>query len=134
MKGLPWWLSGNKYTCSAGDASSVPGLGRSPGEGNVNPLQYSCLGNPMDRGQAGYSPWGRRSVRHDLVNDLPPYVMKGFLNQNKNQSKARSPRGRTVSHQIMISCSKPNLQICHCSENDNATFPISACAPSPLFW
>ena len=33
-----------------GDASSIPGLGRSPGEGSGNPLQYSCLGNPMDRG------------------------------------------------------------------------------------
>ena len=32
-----------------GDEGSVPGLGRSPGEGNGNPLQYSCLGNPMDR-------------------------------------------------------------------------------------
>ena len=35
---------------NAGDAGSVPGSGRSPGEGNSNPLQYSCLGNPMDRG------------------------------------------------------------------------------------
>ena len=34
----------------AGDAGSIPGLGRSPGEGSGNPLQYSCLGNPMDRG------------------------------------------------------------------------------------
>ena len=33
-----------------GDSGSVPGLGRSPGEGSDNPLQYSCLGNPMDRG------------------------------------------------------------------------------------
>ena len=32
------------------DAGSIPGLGRSPGEGNGNPLPYSCLGNPMDRG------------------------------------------------------------------------------------
>ena len=42
------------------DVGSIPVLGRSPGEGNVNPLQYSCLGNPMDRGawQAIYSPWG----------------------------------------------------------------------------
>ena len=37
---------------SAGDPDSVPGLGRSPGEGNGNPLQYSCLGNPMNGG-----PW-----------------------------------------------------------------------------
>ena len=35
---------------SAEDMDSVPGLGRSPGEGNGNQLQYSCLGNPMDRG------------------------------------------------------------------------------------
>ena len=35
---------------NAVDADSIPGLGRSPGEGNDNPLQYSCLGNPMDRG------------------------------------------------------------------------------------
>ena len=36
--------------CSAGDLSSVPGLGRSPGEGSDNSLQHSCLGNPTDRG------------------------------------------------------------------------------------
>ena len=36
--------------CNAGDLGSIPGLGISPGEGNGNPLQYSCLENPMDRG------------------------------------------------------------------------------------
>ena len=36
--------------CNAGDLGSIPGLGRSPGEGNGNPFQYSCLENPMDRG------------------------------------------------------------------------------------
>ena len=35
---------------NAGDTGLIPGSGRSPGEGNGNPLQYSCLGNPMDRG------------------------------------------------------------------------------------
>ena len=40
------------------DSSSIPGLGRSPGEGNGNPLQYSCLENPTDGG--AYSPWGRK--------------------------------------------------------------------------
>ena len=48
--GLPWWLSGKESACQAGDPGSIPGLGRSPGEGNDNPLQYSCLENPMDRG------------------------------------------------------------------------------------
>ena len=41
---------GKESTCNAGDLASIPGLGRSPGEGNGNPLQYSCLENPMDRG------------------------------------------------------------------------------------
>ena len=39
-----------KSACSTGDLGSIPGSGRSPGEGNGNPLQYSCLENPMDRG------------------------------------------------------------------------------------
>ena len=38
------------FACNAGDLGSIPGLGRSPGEGNGNPLQYSYLENPMDRG------------------------------------------------------------------------------------
>jgi len=41
---------GKDSACSAGDLGSIPGLGRSPGEGNGNPLQYSFLENPMDRG------------------------------------------------------------------------------------
>ena len=48
--GLPRWLSSKRSACSAGDTGLIPGLGRSPGEGNGNPLQYSFLGNPMDRG------------------------------------------------------------------------------------
>ena len=50
---LPRWLSSKESTCNAGDArdkGSIPGWGRSPGGGNGNLLQYSCLGNPMDRG------------------------------------------------------------------------------------
>ena len=47
---LPWWLSGKESACNAGDPGSIPGLGRSPGEGNGNPLQCSCLENSMDRG------------------------------------------------------------------------------------
>ena len=40
------------------DVGLIPGLGRSPGEGNGNPLQYSCLENPMDRSLVGYGPQG----------------------------------------------------------------------------
>ena len=50
LRGLPWQLSGKESACNAGDTGSIPGSGRSPGEGNGNPLQYSCLENPTDRG------------------------------------------------------------------------------------
>ena len=48
--GLPWWLSGKVSTCNAGGAGSTPGSARCPGGGHGNPLQYSCLENPVDRG------------------------------------------------------------------------------------
>ena len=48
--GLLWWLSIKNLPANAGDVGLIPVLGRSPGEGNSNPLQYSCLGNPLDGG------------------------------------------------------------------------------------
>ena len=51
--GFPRWLSGKESTCIAGnarDSGSIPGSGRSPEGGNGNPLQYSCVENPMGRG------------------------------------------------------------------------------------
>ena len=51
--------NGTESTCKAGDLCSILGLGRSPGGGDVNPLQYSCLENPHgQRSLADYSPWG----------------------------------------------------------------------------
>ena len=48
--GLLWQLSYKESACKAGDVGLTPGLGRSPGGGNGNPLQYSCLENPVDTG------------------------------------------------------------------------------------
>ena len=48
--GFPGGSAGKDSACNAGGPGLIPGLGRSPGEGNDNPLQYSCLGNPMNRG------------------------------------------------------------------------------------
>ena len=51
--GLIWWFSGKEPACNAGASDgvgSIPALGRSPGEGNGNPFQYSCLEKPVDRG------------------------------------------------------------------------------------
>ena len=52
---------------SAGDAGSIPGLGRSPGEGNGNSLQYSCLGNPMGRGALWAAVHGVTGIGHNLA-------------------------------------------------------------------
>ena len=49
MLGSPGGSDNKESACNAGDAGSIPGLGESPGEGNGNPLQYSCLDNSMDR-------------------------------------------------------------------------------------
>ena len=50
---------------NAGDVGLSPGSGISPGEGNGNSLQYSCLGNPMDRGVEDSSPLGHKQVGHN---------------------------------------------------------------------
>ena len=50
---------------SAGDTGLIPGSGRSPGEGNGNPLKYSCLENPMDRGTWQTTVFGVARIRHD---------------------------------------------------------------------
>ena len=47
---FPGCSDGKASVCNAGDPGSIPGLGRSPGEGNGSPLQYPCLENPLDRG------------------------------------------------------------------------------------
>ena len=50
FKGFPGGLYGKESACNAGDLGSISGWGRSPGDGNGNPLQYSCLENSMNRG------------------------------------------------------------------------------------
>ena len=68
---------------NAGDMSLIPGWRRSPGEGNDNSLQYSCLENPMDRTAWGLQSMGLQRVRHDLVTKQQttngPYKDKGDL-------------------------------------------------------
>ena len=60
--GFPGDSVNKESACNVGDLDSIPGLGRSLGEGNGNPLQYACLENPYgQRSLAGYSPWGRKA-------------------------------------------------------------------------
>ena len=77
--------------CNAGDLGSIPGLGRSPGEGNGKPLQYSCLENPMDGG--AMCPWGCRVV-HDWATSL---LVSNCLNLPFGNER-RSRRLKTFSY------------------------------------
>ena len=61
-----------KTRCTAGDVGLIPRSGRSPGEGNHYPLQYSCLGNPTDREAQWVTVHGVTGVRHDLGIKPPP--------------------------------------------------------------
>jgi len=64
--GFPGGSDGKESVCSVGDLGSIPGSGRSPGEGNGNPLQYPCLENPMDRGAwQAIQFMGSQRVGHD---------------------------------------------------------------------
>ena len=58
MEGFPGGSEVKVSACNVGDPGSIPGSGRSPGEGNGNPLQYSCLADPMERSLVDYRPWG----------------------------------------------------------------------------
>ena len=72
---------GKESTCQAGEAGLIPWLGRFPGDENVHPLQYSCLGNPMDRGAWQES----QRVRHDLVTKQKQHQMINELfSQNRD--------------------------------------------------
>ena len=67
--GYPGGSDGKESACNAGDQGLIPGLGRSSGGGHGNPLQYSCLENPMDRGAW----WVAES---DMTEALSPNVYK----------------------------------------------------------
>ena len=67
--GFPGGSDSKESICNLGKLGSIPGLGRSPGGGHDNPLQYSCLKNPHgQRSLAGYSPWGHKEL--DMTEQL----------------------------------------------------------------
>ena len=63
--GFPGGAAVKASACNVGDLGSIPGSGRYPGEGNGNPLQYSCLENPMDRGAWRATVHGSQRVGHN---------------------------------------------------------------------
>ena len=72
---FPGGSDGKASVYNAGDLGSIPGLGRSPGEGNGNPLQYYCLENPTDRGPL--QSMGSQKVGHDWATPLSLSILMG---------------------------------------------------------
>ena len=64
---LPWWLRGKESSCNAGDLGLIPGSGGSPGEGDGNPSQYSCLGNPMNFPEIPWTGEAWRATIHGVT-------------------------------------------------------------------
>ena len=95
---LSCWLSGKESACQAGDTGLIPGSGRFPGERNGNPLQYSCLGNPMDRGAWQPTVYGvAKSVRHDSATKQQPmhtytYRVQCFYTDFEEVERVQFPR------------------------------------------
>ena len=77
--GFPLSSVDKESACNAGDPGSIPASGRSPGEGNGHPLQYSSLENPMDRGAWQASVHGITRVGHDLATKPPPPEGRGTV-------------------------------------------------------
>ena len=73
-RGFPGSSVGKETACSAGDPGSIPGSGRALEEGNGNPLQYSCLENPIDTGAWWASVYGVTRVRYNLVTKPTPNI------------------------------------------------------------
>ena len=76
-----------KNVCKAGDAGLIRGLGRSPGEGNGNPLQYSCLENSMDRGARQAIVYGVTKSQTNQVTEQRQQM------KNKSRSEGRNITG-----------------------------------------
>ena len=104
--------------CNVGDPGSILGLGRSPGEGNGNPLQYSCLGNPMDGGAWQATVHGVARVRHDLVTKPPPPRQDPKLPPTK-KLPTHQPSGK-IPYKLMCCVS---LVAPACNAGDPGSFP-----------
>ena len=99
---FPRCLTSKEFACQAEDTGSIPGLGRSPGEGNIN--QYSFLENPMDRGAWWATVHGVARVGHGLVTKAPPRATRESQELSGEEDK-RWP----CSHSLK--CPRQQLQI-----------------------
>ena len=90
--------------CNEGDLGLIPRSGRSPGLGNGNPLQYSCLGNPMDRGAwQAYSPWGHKELdTAGSLSTLGHLVMPGDIFQSPLRVRGLPPASGGCRSRMLV--------------------------------
>ena len=81
LKGFSGSSDSKESSFNAGDLGSIPGLGRSPGGGHGNPLQYSWLENPHGQSLKGYSPWGCKES--DMTERLSTRTKRPYMNNAK---------------------------------------------------
>ena len=131
ISGFPGGSVYKESACNAGDLGLIFGLGRSPGEGNDNPLKYSFLGNPMDRGAWQATVHGVLRVRHDLVTKLPPPPRQSMWSKQGNMTTLEPQTLKSKSlifkrtwiwfnynahglYRILIFCVKPRKLVSLC--------------------
>ena len=117
MKGSPGGAEVKASACNVGDLGSIPGSGKSAEEGNGNPLQYSCLENPMDGGAWWSTVHGLQRVRHNwatslhftyegqqwclaLVGSLPP--VGGGMERETERGRERGPPAIPKVHSTLV--------------------------------
>ena len=108
MSGFPGGSDGKESACNSGDLALIPGSGRSPGEENRYPLQYSCLENPMDRGawQAAIHSVKKSRTR---LKGLSMHVQGGWRSSIQS-AKTRPGADGSSDHQLLIAKFRLNLK------------------------
>ena len=108
---FPGGLEGKTSACNAGDPGSIPGSGRSPGEGNGNPLQYSPGKSHGRRSLIGYSPWGHEeSDTTQLQQQIQLNIHLPCVGRYVCVSMYTSAHANSV----VRACSSPQVQPCQC--------------------
>ena len=104
--GFPGGSDSKEPNCDAGDPGSIPGSGRSPGEENDTPLQYSCLENPMDREAWRAQSVGLQRVRHNRATNTFTFFHFLYMDEFQKHSKWKKPdtKNYTLYHPIYRKC------------------------------
>ena len=119
-QGFPSGSEGKVSACNAGDQSLIPGSGRSPGEGNGSPLQYSCLENPIDRG-AWQATDHRVAKSRTGLNDFT------FTFQQKQKILKRGGKTtqKNYTKKILMTCTRACMLVPMQGINSSLSLPIS---------